>query len=49
MLTTPGPLAPDPVVMPSCAVVICAYTEARWDETLRAVRSVQEQVPRHRN
>ncbi|MFN8073666.1 MAG: glycosyltransferase [Mycobacterium sp.] len=45
MLTTPGPLAPDPVVMPSCAVVICAYTEARWDETLRAVRSVQEQVP----
>ncbi len=45
MLTNPGPLAPDAVVLPSCAVVICAYTEARWDETLRAVSSVQEQVP----
>jgi glycosyltransferase involved in cell wall biosynthesis len=45
MLTSPGPLVPDPVVMPSCAVVICAYTEARWDDTLRAVRSVQAQQP----
>ena len=31
--------------MTSCAVVICAYTDARWDDTLRAVRSVQAQVP----
>jgi glycosyltransferase involved in cell wall biosynthesis len=31
--------------MPTCAVVICAYTEARWDDTLRAVRSVQAQEP----
>lgn len=30
---------------PSCAVVICAYTERRWDVTLRAVASVQAQKP----
>lgn len=28
----------------SCAVVICAYTHDRWDETLAAVASVQEQL-----
>jgi GT2 family glycosyltransferase len=29
----------------SFAVVICAYTHDRWDETLAAVASVQEQAP----
>lgn len=28
----------------SCAVVICAYTHDRWDETLAAVASVQQQL-----
>ena len=28
-----------------CAVIICAYTEERWDDTLRAVSSVQTQQP----
>lgn len=36
----PGTAAP-----PTCAVVICAYTERRWDDTLRAVASVQAQDP----
>ena len=31
--------------MPTCAVVICAYTEQRWDVTLAAVASVQAQQP----
>lgn len=31
--------------LPSCAVVICAYTEERWDDTLNAVASVQAQRP----
>lgn len=30
---------------PSVAVVICAYTDQRWDETLEAVASVQFQQP----
>lgn len=30
---------------PTCAVVICAYTEDRWDDTLAAVASVQHQQP----
>lgn len=30
---------------PTCAVVICAYTEDRWDDTLAAVASVQDQQP----
>lgn len=30
---------------PTCAVVICAYTDRRWDDTLRAVASVQAQQP----
>ena len=30
---------------PSVAVVICAYTDQRWDETLQAVASVQAQHP----
>jgi glycosyltransferase involved in cell wall biosynthesis len=30
---------------PTCAVVICCYTEQRWDDTLRAVSSVQSQQP----
>ena len=33
------------LLMPTVAVVICAYTEERWDETLRAVASVQSQEP----
>lgn len=31
---------------PTCAVVICAYTEQRWGETLDAVASAQAQGPR---
>jgi len=31
--------------MTSCAVVICVYTEDRWDEILEAVASVQSQHP----
>ena len=31
--------------VPRVAVVICAYTEKRWDVTLRAVASVQAQQP----
>ncbi|MBJ7339227.1 glycosyltransferase [Mycolicibacterium sp.] len=31
--------------LPKCAVVICAYTEERWDDTLKAVASVQSQRP----
>lgn len=30
---------------PTCAVVICAYTDERWDVTLEAVASVQSQQP----
>ena len=30
---------------PTCAVVICAYTDQRWDVTLAAVASVQSQQP----
>ncbi len=30
---------------PTCAVVICAYTDERWDDTLQAVASVQVQRP----
>ncbi len=30
---------------PTCAVVICAYTEDRWEATLEAVASVQAQEP----
>jgi len=29
----------------ACAVVICAYTEDRWDDTLKAIASVQSQRP----
>ena len=31
--------------LPTCAVVICAYTEDRWDDTLQAVASVRVQQP----
>ena len=31
--------------MPTVSVVICAYTEERWEETLKAVASVQSQEP----
>lgn len=34
-----------PTTLPTCAVVICAYTEERWQVTLRAVASVQAQQP----
>lgn len=33
------------VPSPTCAVVICAYTEDRWDDILRAVASVRSQQP----
>jgi glycosyltransferase involved in cell wall biosynthesis len=36
---------PVPNPGPSVAVVICAYTDQRWDETLQAVASVQAQQP----
>jgi cellulose synthase/poly-beta-1,6-N-acetylglucosamine synthase-like glycosyltransferase len=32
-----------PVIPPRISVVICAYTEARWDDLVAAVRSVQQQ------
>ena len=35
----------DTADLPTCAVVICAYTEDRWDDTLQAVASVQAQRP----
>ena len=28
-----------------CSVIICAYTAERWDDTMRAVASVQAQQP----
>ena len=31
--------------MTSCAVVICVYTEERWDDILEAVASVRDQQP----
>lgn len=43
--TTPAPPTPGAPAGPTSAVVICAYTEGRWDDTLRAVRSVQAQEP----
>ena len=39
---TPPDRAPG---LPTTAVVICAYTDDRWNETLRAVASVQAQQP----
>lgn len=36
---------PVPYPGPSVAVVICAYTDRRWEVTLRAVASVQAQQP----
>src|ERR1700722_12638192 len=33
------------LLMLTVSVVICAYTEERWDDTLRAVASVQTQQP----
>ena len=44
MVTTPEPRELD-VVLPACAVIICAYTHERWDATLAAVASVQSQQP----
>lgn len=45
MVSSAAVNAPEPVGAPTCAVVICCYTEQRWDDTLRAVRSVQAQQP----
>lgn len=46
MLTNPVPNGPArATVQPTCAVVICAYTEERWDDTLQAVASVRAQHP----
>lgn len=36
---------PAPNPSPTVAVVICAYTDQRWDETLQSVASVQAQQP----
>jgi glycosyltransferase involved in cell wall biosynthesis len=52
----PAPNWPLPIALPkdtrkrhplilTVSVVICAYTEERWDETLRAVASVHSQKP----
>jgi cellulose synthase/poly-beta-1,6-N-acetylglucosamine synthase-like glycosyltransferase len=44
MRTTPASRAqPDAATLPSVAVVICAYTDERWDDILDAVASVQSQ------
>lgn len=45
MVTSQAENVPDNTGSPTCAVVICCYTEQRWDDTLRAVRSVQTQQP----
>lgn len=46
MQTTPASQErPGTTALPTCAVVICAYTWDRWDDTLRAVASVQAQQP----
>ncbi|MGY4708625.1 glycosyltransferase family 2 protein [Mycolicibacterium sp. CBM1] len=45
MLTDPARRDCDAADLPTCAVVICAYTEERWDDILRAVDSVQTQQP----
>ncbi|MCB0941407.1 MAG: glycosyltransferase family 2 protein [Mycobacterium sp.] len=46
VLPTPAPHEQDGTPgLPTCAVVICAYTDERWDDTLRAVDSVQAQRP----
>jgi len=41
-----GPVAPapSPPTAPSVAVVICAYTEARWEELVAAVDSIKTQT-----
>ncbi len=43
----PGSPSTDPVGepsgLPTVSVVICAYTEERWDDVLAAVRSVEAQ------
>ncbi|MFC5718596.1 glycosyltransferase family 2 protein [Streptomyces gamaensis] len=46
MSTSPaahGAGAAAPTALPACSVVICAYTEDRWDDTLAAVASVRAQ------
>ena len=45
MLPASRETAGAPVASPACAVVICAYTDDRWEETLDAIASVQEQRP----
>lgn len=40
-----GQTARKPPASIDVAVVICAYTEQRWEQTVAAVRSVTEQVP----
>jgi hypothetical protein len=45
MTTTPVPVPPEAIPPVTCAVVICSYTDERWDDTLRAVRSAQVQHP----
>lgn len=44
-MTSPAANQPETGGLPACAVIICCYTEQRWGETLRAVRSVQAQQP----
>ncbi|MCB1265233.1 MAG: glycosyltransferase family 2 protein [Mycobacterium sp.] len=45
MVVKPGDSPSENAVLPTCSVVICCYTEQRWDDTLRAVKSVQVQQP----
>lgn len=45
MVSTSAANLPNAAGSPTYAVVICCYTEQRWDDTLRAVRSAQDQQP----
>ena len=40
---TAGRPQPDTEELPSVSVVICAYTDQRWDDVLAAVQSVRDQ------
>lgn len=45
MVSTSAANLPNAAGLPTCAVVVCCYTEQRWEDTLRAVRSAQAQQP----
>src|SRR3712207_1477155 len=39
----PGSSVVEPGALPTVSVIICAYTDERWDDVLAAVRSVEAQ------